>query len=100
MVKLRELAYTRSGDKGSSANIGVIGYTEADYLILKEKLTESKVQEFFKPFGATSTVRYELDNLGALNFVTKDVLKGGGSLSLRSDSQGKGFGQRILEMEL
>ena len=100
MVKLKELAYTRSGDKGSSANIGVIAFTPEDYLFLKEKLTADLVQDFFQPLGATQTVRYELDNLGALNFVIQDVLQGGGSLSLRLDSQGKGFGQLLLELSL
>lgn len=100
MVKLKELAYTRSGDKGSSANIGVIAFTPEDYAILKSKLTAEKVQEFFQPLGATQTLRYELDNLGALNFIVLNVLQGGGSLSLRLDSQGKGFGQLLLEMNL
>lgn len=100
MVKLKELAYTRSGDKGSSANIGVLAYSEEDYHLLKERLTADLVQEFFKPLGAIETIRYELDNLQALNFVVKNVLQGGGSVSLRLDSQGKGLGQLLLEMTL
>lgn len=100
MGTLRDFAYARSGDKGSSSNIGVIAYTTQDYAYIKKHLTAERVQNFFKPFGATETVRYELDNLEALNFVIKGVLQGGASLSLRSDSQGKAYGQKLLEMPL
>lgn len=98
MVKIKELAHTRSGDKGSSSNIGVIAFSEEDYVYLKKHMTSERVKIFFAELGASHVVRYELDNLLALNFVISDVLQGGGSLSLRSDSQGKGFGQLILEM--
>lgn len=100
MPRLRELACTRSGDKGSSSNIGVIAHDQESYNYLKEHLTAEKIQDFFSPLGAKETIRYELDNLMALNFVIKEVLQGGGSVSLRSDGQGKGFGQLILEMKL
>lgn len=100
MARLRDYACTRSGDKGSSSNIGVLAHDEESYNYLKEHLTAEKIQDFFSPLGAKETVRYELDNLLALNFIIKDVLQGGGSVSLRTDSQGKGFGQLILEMKL
>lgn len=99
-MQVRDLARTRSGDKGSSANIGVIAYTEEGYKQLKDKMSAERVEHFFKHLGAKKVIRYELDNLLALNFVISDVLQGGGSLSLRSDSQGKGLGQLILEMPL
>lgn len=97
---LREIAYARSGDKGSSANIGIIAYDEMGYKYLLEHLTADIVHDFFKPLGVLSTVRYELPNLQALNFVLRGVLDGGGSRSLRIDSQGKVLGQALLEMEI
>lgn len=100
MAKVKEFGYARSGDKGAHSNVGVVAYNEADYKVLKEKLSAEAVQEFFAPLGATKTIRYELDNLQALNFVIYDVLGEGGALSLRSDAQGKGFGQYLLELEL
>lgn len=80
---LKELAYARSGDKGSSANIGVIAYTEQDYRFLCEHLTADRVGDFFKCLAPRSVKRYELPNLWALNFVLTGVLDGGGSRSLR-----------------
>lgn len=99
-VPLGKIAYARSGDKGSSANIGVIAYHEEGYLFLKEQLTAEKVFDFFKALGPTSVKRYELPNLWALNFVLAEVLAGGGSRSLRMDAQGKALGQALLEMPL
>jgi hypothetical protein len=99
-VPLREIAYARSGDKGSSANIGVIAYTEEGFLVLKDYLTEEKVGDFFKSLKPSRVIRYELQNLGALNFVLVNVLAGGGSKSLRIDSQGKVLGQVLLEMTI
>lgn len=99
-MKLQELAYARSGDKGNNSNIGVIAYTEEGYALLKEKLTEQRVAKFFHALGCSSVVRYELPNLLAFNFVLKGALDGGGSLSLRADAQGKALGQAILQMEL
>lgn len=97
---LRDIAYARSGDKGASANIGVIAYDTKGYEYLVEHLTAEVVQEYFKSLGVISTVRYELPNLQALNFVLMGVLDGGGSRSLRIDSQGKVLGQALLEMEI
>lgn len=96
-MRLSELAIARSGDKGSSANIGVIAKNKEAYKIIKEKLTAERVSEFF---GGYPTIRYELDNLESLNFVIQDILKGGVSLSLSWDPQGKGLAQELLEMEL
>lgn len=98
--KLRDIAYGRSGDKGSSANIGVIANTETDYEFLKKFLTAERVDAYFKPLGVTATKRYELPNLLALNFVLNNVLNGGGSRSLRIDSQGKTLAQALLELPI
>jgi hypothetical protein len=99
-IRLAEIAYARSGDKGASANVGVIAYTQSGFEFLRERLSAAKVEDFFKPLGVHSVVRYELPNLGALNFVLRDILAGGGSWSLRIDAQGKTLGQAVLEMNL
>jgi hypothetical protein len=99
-VRLGEIAHARSGDKGSSANVGVIAYTPAGFEYLRRYLTAERVAEYFAPLGPARTVRYELPGLGALNFVLHGVLAGGGSRSLRVDAQGKALGQAILEMPL
>lgn len=99
-IRLGDIAYARSGDKGAGANVGVIARGPADYPILQERLTADRVEAFFQPMGVGRVVRYELPNLGALNFILPDILDGGGSLSLRTDAQGKALGQAILEMRL
>ncbi len=95
---LSTIAYSRSGDKGSNSNIGVIAFTQAGYNFLEEFLTESKVETFFKPIGVTKVRRYLLPNLLAFNFILENALAEGGSRSLRIDSQGKALGQAILLM--
>ena len=99
-IRLGEIAYARSGDKGSSANIGVIAKTEECYAVMLEHLTAARVAEFLGPMGARGVTRFQLPNLGALNFVLEGVLAGGGSRSLRIDAQGKALGQALLEIEL
>jgi hypothetical protein len=99
-IPLRQIAYARSGDKGNNSNIGVIAYTHEGYDYLVNYLTPKRVEEFFKSLGIKSIKRYELPNLWALNFVLFGALGGGGSRSLRIDSQGKALGQAILEMNI
>ena len=99
-VCLRELAVARSGDKCSSANIGVAVRTSAAYKLLCEQLTAEKVEAYFKPLGVDTVTRYELPNLEALNFILTGVLGRGGSRSLRIDAQGKALGQALLEMRI
>ena len=99
-VRLGDIAYARSGDKGAGANIGVIARTPAAFAHLRRHLTAEAVEAFFKPLGVGQVVRYELPNLGAMNFVLTDILDGGGSVSLRIDAQGKALGQALLEMEV
>ena len=99
-VRLGDISYARSGDKGSSANIGVIARTSIGYDILRDQLTAELVRTFFEPLGTTDVKRYELPNLSALNFVLANVLERGASLSLRIDAQGKGLGQALLEIEI
>lgn len=99
-IHLREIAYARSGDKGIHANIGVIAYRLEGYRFLRENLTDKIVHQYFNPLGVKETLRYELPNLFALNFLLKGVLGEGGSRSLRIDAQGKALGQALLEIEL
>lgn len=99
-ITVRDLAHARSGDKGSSANIGVIAYTLEGYELLCRYLTAEVVTAYFQALGVQETRRYELPNLMALNFVLKQVLDGGGSRSLRVDAQGKALGQALLDLPL
>jgi len=99
-IRLGDIAYARSGDKGSSANVGVIARAPQGFAFLRSYLSATRVEKFFKPLGVGKVIRYELANLGALNFLLPGVLAGGASRSLRTDAQGKTLGQAILEMKL
>ncbi len=98
MTTLRAIAFARSGDKGSSANIAVFGRSPAAYAWVRAHLTAERVETYFRPLGVGTVVRYDVPNLEALNFVLPAVLAGGGSCSLRIDAQGKTLGQALLEM--
>lgn len=89
---LGDLAFTRSGDKGSSANVGVWTRSGPVYRLLVDQLTAERVRAHFAPLIRGEVHRYELANLQALNFVLLDALDGGGSKTLRSDAQGKTYG--------
>ncbi len=98
MNTLRTIAFARSGDKGSSANVAIFGRSPAAYAWLRTHLTADRVEAYFRPLGVGAVVRYDVPNLEALNFVLPAVLAGGGSCSLRIDAQGKTLGQALLEM--
>ncbi|MBX3438600.1 MAG: DUF1446 domain-containing protein, partial [Planctomycetaceae bacterium] len=95
-VSLYDIAYARSGDKGNSANVGLIARAADDYGRLRRWLTADRVAEFFQPLDIEGVERYELPNLNALNFVIRGVLR----RRLRNDAQGKTLGQALLEMPL
>jgi len=95
---LRDIAHARSGDKGNHANIAVFAYTVAGYAWLRAHLTADAVQQFFAPLHPAHVVRFEAPNVRALNFILHDVLAGGASTSLRSDTQGKTLGLALLQM--
>lgn len=97
---LRSIAYARSGDKGNSSNIGIIAFNADGFAYLKDHLNVARVKEYFAPLNPTDVLRYELPNLHALNFILVEGLGGGGSQSLRTDSQGKALGQALLEMPI
>jgi hypothetical protein len=100
VLRLCDIAHGRSGDKGNHANIAVIAYTPEGFAWLRQHLTAEAVSEYFAPLGPSRVVRYEADNLLALNFVLYDVLAGGASRSLRTDNQGKTLALTLLQMPL
>jgi hypothetical protein len=97
---LSQIAHTRSGDKGDMVNIGVIAWRPDDYPTLVREVTAARVFEFFRDRIAGPVDRFEAPNLGALNFLLHGALGGGGTVSLRIDSQGKAFGAALLRMEI
>ena len=98
-VQLRYLAHARSGDKGNTANVGLIALEPAYYELLAREVTAPRVGRHFK--GMVSSVeRFELPNLRALNFLLHDALDGGGTLSLKTDAQGKVYSTALLRMEI
>lgn len=99
-VRLRELAYARSGDKGDTCNIGLLARSPEIYDWLRETLKPALVKSFFKGVVKGRVVRHELDNLLALNFLMERSLGGGGTVSLMLDPQGKTLSQALLEMEV
>jgi hypothetical protein len=99
-VALVDLAHARSGDKGDTANVGVIAYDPAHYDLLRERLTPERVKEHFGSMVKGAVERFELPNLGALNFLLHGALGGGGTMSLMNDAQGKVFSTALLRMEI
>jgi len=99
-VALHRIAHARSGDKGDTCNIGIIAYHERHYAILVREVTPERVKTFFGTFVKGAVERFELPNLGALNFLLHQALGGGGTLSLRTDAQGKTMGAALLRMEI
>lgn len=100
MIRLKDIAHGRSGDKGNHANIGVIAYTPAGFVFLDAHLPASKVRDYFRSLQAESVERYALPGIHAFNFLLRNILGGGASESLRTDSQGKVLATALLEMEL
>jgi hypothetical protein len=99
-VALWRIAHARSGDKGDSVNIGLIARKPQYYPLLAEAVTAERVREHFRGICLGQVERFELPNLGALNFVLRQSLDGGGTVSLRADAQGKTYGSALLRMEI
>ena len=97
---LAKIAHTRSGDKGDTCNIGVIAYDARHYPVLVREVTAERVKAFFGDWVKGRVERFELPNLGALNFLLHEALGGGGTVSLRIDPQGKTFGAALLRLEI
>jgi hypothetical protein len=99
-VPLVALAHARSGDKGDTANVGVIAYDPAHFPYLEEQLTPEAVKRHFGELVAGRVERFVLGNLHALNFLLHEALGGGGTVSLMTDAQGKVFSTALLRMEI
>jgi hypothetical protein len=99
-IKLLRLAHARSGDKGDTANVGLIALRGEFYPLLVREVTASRVKEHFRGICKGEVERFELPNLGALNFLLHESLGGGGTLSLMTDAQGKTFSTALLRMEI
>lgn len=99
-ISLRDLAHTRSGDKGDTANVGVIALRPEFYPVLVETLTAERVKRHFEGIAFGEVERFELPNLHALNFLLHNALGGGGTVSLKTDAQGKTLSTAILRMEV
>jgi hypothetical protein len=100
VVKLLKIAHGRSGDKGNGSNVGIIARHPDIYPFLKEKLTAEKVKEHMKHVCKGEVERYELPNIGALNFILNESLGGGGTVSLKLDAQGKTHASQVLRMDI
>ena len=99
-VQLVHLAHARSGDKGDTANVGVIAYDPEHYPLLVDQLTPERVKAHFEGMVYGPVERFELPNLHALNFLLHNALDGGGTVSLMNDAQGKVFSTALLRMEI
>lgn len=99
-MKLMEIAHFRTGDKGDISDISVIAYDKRDYEYLKKKVTPEAVKEFFKDVVHGEVIRYEMPNVGALNFVMYEALGGGVTRSLNLDAHGKTLCSYLGTMEL
>jgi hypothetical protein len=99
-VSLLKLAHARSGDKGDTANVGVIALKDEFYPILVREVTAERVKKHFGEMVKGKVERFDLPNLKALNFLLHGSLGGGGTLSLMTDAQGKTFSTALLRMEV
>ncbi len=98
--RLVEIAYARSGDKGDTANIGVVAREPKHYPLLVRELTAERVAAHFAGMITGGVERFELPNLNALNFLLHGALGGGGTVSLKTDAQGKTLSTALLRMEI
>jgi hypothetical protein len=99
-IQLTRLAHARSGDKGDTANVGLIALSEEYYPLLVREVTAERVKEHFRDICKGAVERFELPNLSALNFLLHESLDGGGTLSLMTDAQGKTFSTALLRLEI
>ncbi|MFN1835539.1 hypothetical protein AB2B38_009780 [Balneola sp. MJW-20] len=100
VVKLIEIAHGRSGDKGNGSNVGIIARHPDIYPFLEKELTAARVKDHMKHVCKGEVERYELPNIGALNFLLNESLGGGGTVSLKLDAQGKTHALQVLRMEI
>ena len=99
-IQLIDICCGRSGDKGPNSNVGLVFYNEDIYNWAKDNLKPELLKKYFSTLVKGNIVRYELDNIYALNFILYDSLGGGGSESLLIDAQGKTYAQHLLNLEI
>ncbi len=99
-VRLREIAHARTGDKGDDCNVALIVYDKNDYDLIRSQVTAERVKRHYRGIVKGEVERYELPNLGALNFVLRTALGGGATRSLAIDAHGKSIGCYLLELEV
>jgi len=99
-IQLVKIAHARSVDKGDTANAVIIALKPEYYPILKEQLTVERVKEHFKGMVLGDVERFEMPNIGAINFLLHNALGGGGTLTLKHDAQGKTYSTAFLRMEI
>ena len=99
-MKLHEIAHSRTGDKGDISNISVIAFDKKDYPLLEKQMTATRVKAFYKDQVKGDVIRYELPQLGALNFVMYKALGGGVTRTLNLDAHGKCLCSFLLDMEI
>ena len=99
-IQLRQICHARSGDKGDSANIGLIALRDEYYPVIAKHVTAERVKKHFEGIVLGSVERYEMPNIGALNFLLHNALGGGGTKSLKNDAQGKTLSAALLRMEI
>ena len=97
-VKLREIAFARSGDKNDVSNVGVIPYDPTDFELVREQVTPERVREHFSGLVRGEVTRYELPGINALNFLMDGALGGGVSRTLAMDIHGKAYGSLMLDL--
>ena len=100
MSKLRDIAHSRTGDKGNTSVISLIAFDESDYPLLRDHVTAERVRKHFAGVVHGEVTRYEIPSLGALNFVLQNALGGGVTRSLALDAHGKSLSSRLLDMEI
>jgi len=99
-IRLKDIVYARSGDKGDVVDIGVMAKDDEAYRIIKKYLSAEKVKDFFSPIVKGDVVRYDIDTLNSLEFVLHNALGGGATRTLSMDQTGKAYGPNMLRMEL
>ena len=99
-IRLAKIAHARSGDKGNHANVGNTAYTPAGFEFLGRYLTESRLAQYLLPLRPRQVERFEMPGILAYNFLLFDILAGGASRSLRTDSQGKILSAAVLAMQI
>ena len=99
-IQLRQICHARSGDKGDTANIGLIALREEYYPVIAKHVTADRVKKHFEGIVLGPVERYEMPNISALNFLLHNALGGGGTKSLKNDAQGKTLSAALLRMEI